>query len=183
MNKYKKEILDRLAKANEILKSKNLYLDLVIVGGSAFVLKDLIPRATYDIDSLTRVPSYISEYLEDIDINSDVLTFEATFGEWENDIQDLSFDQLSNIKIKSISTERLVVSRCFSRKKIHDIFEIIKNTKLNQTKFESIFEEVRGYTDPLFNNEFFENEELIKEIYNTLEWNYETSNIKNLYKR
>lgn len=184
MNKYKKELLDRLARANKILKEADLFLDLVVVGGSAFVLKGLIPRATYDIDSLAFVEEEIQMLIMDeADINSRVLTFEATFGEWKEDIEFIEESNLSNISLKTISTERLIASRCFSLRRQDDAIETAKNYKLNKEKFENVVEEIKSYTDPIYSKEFSENEELIKNIYKLQGWDYENSNTKNLYKK
>lgn len=184
MNEYKKELLDRLAKANEILKQRDLHLELVVVGGSAFVLKELIPRATYDIDSLAFVDEEVQSILrKTIDVNSRVLTFEATFGDWREDLEKVENCNFSNIGLLTISTERLIASRCFSLRRPEDAIESLKLFKMNKSKFEEILVEIKNYSEPIYTKEFLQNEELIIEIYKLQEWDYENSDIKNLYKR
>lgn len=186
MKKYVNELKQKIEQANQILKDNNYQIEIVIVGGSSFVLKGLVPRATADIDSLVEIDAQVQALLKDVfDINSRVQQFEQNFGNWQDDLVIFeSLPPLSNIEIRTISDERLIASRFFSRKRNADVLEAIKNIKsIDQNKFEEIITEVFGFSEPIYTKEFIENEYLMKNMYKTLGWNYEKSNIKNLYKK
>lgn len=185
MEDVKREILEKLNKANDVLKSYNKHAELVIVGGSAFILKGLLPRVTRDIDYINaRQPeSIIVDILEDENINSRVITFESTFGDWREDIEVLEYN-FSNIKVMSISTERLLSSRVFSLRRWDDLEYIFeqKDIEIDQNKFENIIEETLMYCDPGYMREFRENIYELKEVYRKRGWD-ETEKFKKFCER
>ena len=175
-NELEEKIMS-LDKDLEIFEEK---IELVIVGGAAFVLKGLIQRSTRDIDYLNKVNNKLADLLEGYNINNRVITFETTFGEWEDDIEELQTNA-KNIKLKTISNERLLAARMFSRKRFDDLTESFKNlnASINQTKFENILLELIEYNNPIFIGEFRDNKYLIDELYKTRGWN-ETENTKRI---
>ena len=74
---------------------------------------------------------------------------------------------MSNIKLMTISIERLLASRIFSRKRIEDFITIFEDSdvKINKDKFEEIIEELFEFNDPIFKNEAKGNIEVIKDCY------------------
>lgn len=120
MNKYSDELMIKLEKANDILKDNNLFVEIVVVGGAAFILKGLVPRATHDIDSLNYISEEVRRLLIPVfDINSRVIMFEQNFGFWDDEVIELK--HYSNLKVNTITDERLVASRIFSGRREEDL--------------------------------------------------------------
>ena len=165
-------ILESLLKANEKLKEFDISVELVVVGGSGFVLKGALSRVTHDIDVINIIDDEAMKVLNNFEINDRVRTFETTFGEWENDLELLEFENMSNIKLMTISIERLLASRIFSRKRLEDFIAIFKDDKIdiNKNKFEEIIYELLEFNDPIFKNEAKGNIEIIKECYSKRGW-------------
>ena len=73
----KKDLLKRLARLDEdvdlLFDDERRFL-MVIVGGSALILLEVIPRTTHDIDVLS-VPSEIVDLLEKYDMNTQVQSY------------------------------------------------------------------------------------------------------------
>lgn len=182
MNKYAEELMIKLEKANDILKDNNLFVEIVVVGGAAFILKELVPRATHDIDSLQFVDERVGILLENVfDINSRVAIFEQNFGYWDEDV--IMYKHYSNLKVNTISDERLIVSRIFSGRREEDAIVASRAIKMEIDRFEKLMIEIYECSDPVLLRGFRENENLVEEIYKIQGWNYEESDIKNLYKK
>ena len=167
-----KNILESLSKANEKLKDFDLFAELVVVGGSGFILKGALNRVTYDVDVINIIDKETMMVLNNFGINDRVRTFETIFGEWEKDLELLKFEKMSNIKLMTISIERLLASRIFSRKRIEDFITIFEDSdvKINKDKFEEIIEELFEFNDPIFKNEAKGNIEVIKDCYEKRGW-------------
>lgn len=175
-----KDIFNKLANANEELKVIGKEIELVIVGGSAFIIKSMIPRETYDIDFINTVDQGVIAILESYEINDRVRTHESTFGEWEEDIIHLPEYSQSNIKVFTISNERLLAARLFSRRRTEDLIKTFENKeiKIDKDKFDNIIIELMGYNDPIYISEFIDNIDNIKVIYKERNWNEEKINEK-----
>ena len=87
-------------------------------------MKKMIDRVTRDIDYLNKISNPIREILLRYKINDKAAMHESNFGEWEGDKELLR--EYSNIKVYSISNERLLVSRMFNRKRYIDLVESFK---------------------------------------------------------
>ena len=176
----RKELEEKIMSLDQDLERMGVEIELVIVGGAAFVLKGLIDRSTEDIDHLNKVQSIVSGLLKRYDVNRRVITFESTFGDWKNDIIPLNTNT-KNIRLKTISNERLLASKMFSNKRFDDLIESFKNmdAMIDQVKFEEILLELIEFNDPIFINEFRKNKYLINELYKTRGWN-ETENTKRI---
>lgn len=176
----KKDLEEKIMSLDKDLGKMGLKIELVVVGGAAFVLKGLIERSTEDIDHLNAVHSIASTLLKKYNVNRRVIAFETTFGDWKYDIIPLSTNA-KNIALKTISNERLLAARMFSNKRYEDIIESFKNMNASivQEKFEDILLELIEYNNPIFISEFRDNKYLIDELYKARGWN-ETENTKRI---
>ena len=174
-----KEIFNRLVDANKELKIIGKKIELVIVGGSAFIVKNMIPRETFDIDFINSLDDGLVSILESYEINDRVRTHESTFGEWENDLINLPKYSQSNIQVLTISNERLLASRLF-RRRTEDLIQTFKNKEIiiDKDKFDDIVMELMGYNDPVYKKEFIDNIYNIQIIYKERNWNEEKINKK-----
>ncbi len=162
---------------------------LVIAGGVAMLMRNLITRPTKDIDCLESISDEVAfleevrKKIKELSINKRALyTFLESFGSWEKDIRPVErYSHFENLKIYTISEERLFVSRLWSDKKTDDIEAMIDNYNFNKEKFEDIMIEVHGYAKYTFPRPFKENEYLVKKLYIKEGWEYEKSDIKKLY--
>ena len=76
--------LERLDEDADLMIDNNDHYQMVIVGGSAFILLGKLTRATHDIDALS-VPKELYGLLGKYDINTDV---EAYIGDFPYNFQD-----------------------------------------------------------------------------------------------
>lgn len=169
---------------SKIHESYNSDVNLIMVGGSSFILRNLIDRATYDIDILGSIPEIIHEFDEYNVINNRVNVFESTFGFNYRDDLEIIF-QGKNLKVYSLSIERMCASKCFSNRREDDAYEVARRSEMSQEKFEICFKDIwECAVDALeiFREDFLQNEFVTKQIYKIKGWNYEESKIKNLYR-
>jgi hypothetical protein len=75
------EVVDRLKRVDEDLSLMydNIEFECIIVGGSALILMECIPRATHDIDILSIYNPEVMKIFEKYDFNSQVFAYEDNF--------------------------------------------------------------------------------------------------------
>lgn len=177
---YKEILLNDLDKANLLLQENDMKLELVVVGSAALVLKNLVERKVEVIDSLLPVNEITREWIKDIvKINSEVTAFDSTFGSWKKDVEDLI--KFSNIKIKSLSDERLIASRVFETIHRQDVLVAAVKCKMDQEKFEEVFLDIRKTIDPVMDF-LHENKKLMEEVYKLQGWNFKKSELYEIFR-
>lgn len=158
------ERLDRLDEDAYLLYPGEERFRLVIVGGSALILLEVISRSTLDIDAI-HASREIRGLLERYDINCDVQTYINNFPyNYEDRIKPLPL-QGKKIDFFTASLEDIVIAKLFSNRDT-DRQDIIKDTVLNALDWDLLDqiarsdEEVklnalndRNYKDFLFNYE------------------------------
>ena len=109
----KLRLLDDEASLRFTRKNK---LQLVIVGGSALMLLDVITRVTSDIDAI-RVSYELQEFLSDYNINTRVVAYESFFPYgYEDRLVKLQF-QGKRIDFFTASLEDIVIAKLHSARK------------------------------------------------------------------
>ena len=158
------ERLDRLDEDAYLLYPGEERFRLVIVGGSALILLEVISRSTLDFDAI-HASREIRGLLERYDINCDVQTYINNFPyNYEDRIKPLPL-QGKKIDFFTASLEDIVIAKLFSNRDT-DRQDIIKDTVLNALDWDLLDqiarsdEEVklnalndRNYKDFLFNYE------------------------------
>ena len=112
------ELIERLTRLDEdasLLFNDDRRFHMVIVGGSALILLDVISRATHDIDALN-VSSDIRGLLERYDINCRVMTYINNFPyNYEDRLIPLPI-QGQKIDFYTASLEDIVIAKLFSNR-------------------------------------------------------------------
>ncbi len=133
------EIKNRLLDLNDHLANKNEKLEMVIIGGASLIIKELIDRATHDIDCFVKEGDKIfgleetehERFAFSLQMNSHANIFGIEqFLKLEDDLEEKSFE-LSNIKVYVPSTEFLIFTKLLSgiyRKKDMDDIKSILDT-------------------------------------------------------
>lgn len=103
--------------------NRGLECKCYIVGGSALVLMDCIPRATHDIDVIEAIPRTISSMMEKYDININVSAYNTSFAEgYANRATKLEIESRC-VDFYTLSLEDLIVSKLASGRD-KDLFDI-----------------------------------------------------------
>ena len=161
------DLLERLERLDEdayLLYPGEARFHLVIVGGSALILLEVISRSTLDIDAIN-ASKEIHGLLERYDINCDVQTYINNFPyNYEDRLRPLPL-QGKKIDFFTASLEDIVIAKLFSYRDT-DRQDIIKDTVIKALDWELLDlivksdEEVklnalneRNYRDFLFNYE------------------------------
>lgn len=94
------------------------HFELVIVGGSAFILRDLAPNKTFTVDiDVLRVESEIEGFLARYNMNTDVATFLYKFPEHFADrLVEISFVGMV-LSVFTLSNEDLAITKLLSWRK------------------------------------------------------------------
>lgn len=112
----KDEMIRRLLNLDEeaaLLLPETQRLRLVLVGGGALILMDVIARSTHDMDALSVSPQ-LRSLLADYDINCDVQAYSCNFAyHYENRLQKLPISGRV-IDFYTASLEDIVIAKLFS---------------------------------------------------------------------
>lgn len=167
---FKKGLENRFEEANKELMNFDISVEIVIVGGAALILKDIIPRATHDIDVISKISDDIQAILGRYGINNRAATFDQTLGNWLSDTSVIK--KYSNLLVWSLSNERLLASRIIYSQRWGDLEEGFKNKNIiiDQKKFEGIIEELFEFCDPNYMRELKENIPMLEKLYLERGW-------------
>lgn len=135
----KEDMLRRLRDLDEeaaLLLPDSQRLRLVIVGGGALILMEVIARSTHDIDALAVSPQ-LRSLLADYDINCDVQAYSCNFAyNYESRLQKLPIDG-QVIDFYTASLEDIVIAKLFSIRP-QDREDIISPAVLAQLDWERL---------------------------------------------
>lgn len=141
MDKLDKEaILNRLFVVDEELKEildKEEKIDLIIIGASAFLLKDYISRTTTDIDVFKIKQENAKKLLVEYDINDfggSVMTFCDDF---EERLEKINMD-LDKINLYILSDYDLVISKLGSKTRPKDWYDLINSDIIYKIDFDEL---------------------------------------------
>lgn len=127
------ELIQRLKDLDEeasLLFDNVERLHLIIVGGGALVLMEVIPRGTHDIDVID-ASSFLQGIMEKYDINTRVQTFINNFPyNYEDRIRRLDIDG-KIIDFFTASLEDIVIAKLYSHRDI-DYMDITSPDVVNQ---------------------------------------------------
>ena len=144
----KREVLQRLRNLDEqlqvVLDPSDELPELVIIGGSALLLKDStnMPRPTKDIDVLiadARIAHLLSRY----DINDDANTFLYQFpAGWEHRKEQLSLN-LASLKVHTLSDEDLCIAKVLAGREmdLRDAESMVRKGSVDLGKVEEILQD------------------------------------------
>ena len=105
--------LERLDEDADLMIDNNDHYQMVIVGGSAFILLGKLTRATHDIDALS-VPKELYSLLGKYDINTDVEAYIDNFlYNFQDRLQPLPFGG-TKVQFYTPSLEDLVIAKLCS---------------------------------------------------------------------
>lgn len=179
------KILNDIEIINGIAKDMGIQLELVIIGGSAFVLQNMIDRATRDIDIINTpnkdhfIQVAIAARKYEIDINNRARIFKWHFIGWEKELVEVVTH--SNVVAYTLSKEMLIVSKFFTRLEDRDITNAAYDgLDVSQNKIEEILINIWKNINQVSKKAMRDREMEIIEFYRTMGWNYETSITKKL---
>lgn len=155
----KERIYYELTQINNILKAKQFYLDLKIVGGAALLFNGITAIETVDVDVINQISEEIKEICFDfsLDINDDALDYIHNFDNCEF-IEDNHL--FSNITISYLtlgSTIKTKLKSCGEEDKLEKLaylLEDILEVDMTVEGISSYLEEL-GETPDLFDIENF----------------------------
>jgi len=123
MEMYKQDLLQRLYNLDEdasLLYTSEIRFRLIIVGGGALIVRDVIARATSDIDVLCNADKKFVELMESYDINCRVHAYENCFPYNYEDRIKLVWSG-KNVDYYTASLEDIVISKLDSTARPEDL--------------------------------------------------------------
>lgn len=109
----KEFIYSNLHKIDAVLRRKNLYLNLRIVGGAGLIFNGITSIDTSDIDTLDKLTQEIKDICSDssLDINDDVLDYLDNFNSLDSEFLEDNEESFSNITISYLNTAGIVFTK------------------------------------------------------------------------
>ena len=112
----RKELLDRLLAFDEevsLLYDNDIKWRIIIVGGGALILTEMLSRATHDIDVID-APAHLVDLMADYDINTRVQTYINNFPyNYEDRISRIDIESKS-IEFYTASLEDIIIAKLYS---------------------------------------------------------------------
>lgn len=181
---YKREWEDKLKQLDSLLQQSNKHVELVIVGGAAFILSGRIDRSTEDIDTINELEPGFRELCEDIgmDVNCRVRIFKHLFIGWEDEQVQLKTNlNLTNLKLNTLPIEFLMATKFYTREDDRDISEVAqKNAVISKDKLEAKVKQIYDNTVSIFKARMYNRRFEIMELYRAKGWKYENSIVQGL---
>ncbi len=134
----KREIIKRILVADQELNKvvrENEKVELILIGASAFLLKDLISRRTNDIDTYTIEDAEVKKILISNDINGDGSSI-MTICEDFNERLDKVNLPLKNIDLYILGDYNLIISKLGHRTRPQDFQDIIESKLIYRINFD-----------------------------------------------
>ncbi len=149
----KKAIAEILFEVDEELGKiipKGMKTRLILIGSSAFILKDLLTRATYDIDTFNITDKKVRDVLARYNISDIGARIMTVCENYDHRLEKVNLP-LGNIELFVLSDYDLIISKLGSArpKDIHDIIESGLIFKIDFDRLEEIIrEELASVGDP-----------------------------------
>mgnify|MGYP002344267270 CR=1 FL=1 len=165
----RKEIIDLILLADKRLKQEldpDEKVELILVGGSALLIKGIINRATLDIDTYLINDNKIRNILKEYNINDDAGRVMTICSDFDDRLEKINLP-LEKINLYTLSDYDLIISKIGSQRPKD--FEDISNPKLlekiNFDKLEELLKEAI-LDNPINERRAWSDFRLIKEIAN-----------------
>jgi hypothetical protein len=135
----REDIADILFEVDQRLKDilqNDLTIDLIIIGSGAFLLKGLLTRVTYDIDTFTINDNKVRLILEEYNINDAGSRIMTICENYDKRVEKVNLP-LEKINLFVLSDLDLVISKLGSTRP-KDIQDIIESGLINKIDFDTL---------------------------------------------
>lgn len=139
------EILQRLIAADEGLSQildNDKKISLILIGGSAMIIKGLLSRVTLDIDTYTITESNAKKFLEDFDINDRAASIMNICDDFEQRLEKVTID-FNHLEVYILGNEDIIISKLGTGRP-KDIADLVNSKIYEKVDLEFVGELIRS---------------------------------------